>query len=534
MNVRDLTIALRPRNSWEAVDLGAGLARRYYRDLLRIGTLGFGPFFLLLALLTWKVPLLLPFLIWWFKPLADRFYLFYLSRRIFGQEVTVRETWREWKRLLGRGSIGLLTWRRFSPTRSMTMAVSDLENLSGSLRGQRCGVISRDHGGQAVLITFGGLFLEFVGMVSVLFLANLFIPQGQRPEWDSLVVWFGQGGVWQTTWILLFGLSYGGLVLLLEPFYLANGFALYLNSRTSQEAWDIELRFRELAARVARTRVHSPAAASPETGATTQEPAGKKPRMLVGEFKKQLPLWLMVGFAFWGMSSSLRANEREPQEVVTEILAHEDFTNHVEKYKERVPNEENKKGWLQRFGDWLSGGQSSGSASQSPSAGAGAAINGFFQLLGILAILLLLTVLAILCYHLVKNRSRGIEAKLPSYKRPPPKVVMGMEVTPESLPTDLLGQARHYWDRGDPRLAMSLLYRGALAHLISEQEVSIESSDTEAECLVHVEKEAPNHLASYFGLLSRQWTQVAYSRDEVARESFDRLCLTWPFERRSQ
>ena len=137
MNVRDLSIVLRPRSSWEAVDLGTGLAKRYYRDLFRMGLVGFGPFFLLLALLCWKLPLLLPLVIWWLKPVFDRFYLHYLSRRIFGQEVTVKETWGEWKRLLFKGNFSLLTWRRFLVNRSMVLAVSDLENLTGATRGAR-------------------------------------------------------------------------------------------------------------------------------------------------------------------------------------------------------------------------------------------------------------------------------------------------------------------------------------------------------------------------------------------------------------
>ena len=40
MNVRDLTLNLRPRSDWEAVDLGTALARRYYRDLFRMGFAG--------------------------------------------------------------------------------------------------------------------------------------------------------------------------------------------------------------------------------------------------------------------------------------------------------------------------------------------------------------------------------------------------------------------------------------------------------------------------------------------------------------
>jgi hypothetical protein len=38
--------------------------------------------------------------------------------------------------------------------------------------------------------------------------------------------------------------AYFVVVLFLEPFYVAAGFAMYLNRRTQLEAWDIEQEFR--------------------------------------------------------------------------------------------------------------------------------------------------------------------------------------------------------------------------------------------------------------------------------------------------
>ena len=37
---------------------------------------------------------------------------------------------------------------------------------------------------------------------------------------------------------------YGCVILLLEPFYVAAGFAMYLNRRTELEAWDVEQELR--------------------------------------------------------------------------------------------------------------------------------------------------------------------------------------------------------------------------------------------------------------------------------------------------
>ena len=143
MNVRDLSITLRPRSGFEALDLGTALAKRYYGDFFRMGLVGFGPFMLLAAILCWFFPWLLIVLIWWLKPIFDRFYLYYLSRRIFGAEVSVKETWGKWRTLFLKGFFPLVVWRRFSFNRAMLLAVTELEGLSGAERSARCSVLAR-------------------------------------------------------------------------------------------------------------------------------------------------------------------------------------------------------------------------------------------------------------------------------------------------------------------------------------------------------------------------------------------------------
>ena len=88
-------------------------------------------------------------------------------------------------------------------------------------------MVSRVGGGPAFLITWGGLFLEILGLLTVSVLMGILVPEGQGPGWDEMVVWLGQGGLGQTVLTLFLGLCYGLLVLLWEPFYLASGFALY-------------------------------------------------------------------------------------------------------------------------------------------------------------------------------------------------------------------------------------------------------------------------------------------------------------------
>ena len=515
MNVRDLSIELRPRSDWEAVDLGTALSRRFYPDLLRIGFRSIGPFYLFAAIVASQIPWLGVLLVWWVKPLLDRFYLFYLSRRIFGQEVTVKETLSNWRDYLFKGSFSLLTWLRFSPGRSMTMAVTDLENLKGAVRSQRRGVISRVGGGIAFLITFGGLVLEVFGLTSLLILGQFFIPPGQGPSFAGWGFWLQEGGMGVQLTFFVVTLCYAGLVLLLEPIYLASGFALYLNSRTSQEAWDVELRFRELAGRLQKTRVKlTSGEEGDEEQPATEISEGTRARELL--FPKQgggvLGLLLLLAVCFF--TSVTPSQAKDPQVVAEKVLSDEAFTIYTETYRDPVIKESN------------SGGM------DAPPAIPG--IDSLFQLIGILALVLLVAFLVVLIINLIRNRSRVREGKLKKdgNERARPSIVMGMDVTPESLPQDLLGRAKELWRDGQNRLALSLLYRGALTHLITEEEVAIESSDTEYECLGEVEKTASSGLARYFKQLSTQWMKAAYSTDPVASHDFETLCASWPFRTR--
>ena len=514
MNVRDLNLVLRPRSEWEAVDLGTALAKRYYRDLYRMGIVGFGPFVLLLALLSYFTPFLLLPLLWWLKPVLDRFYLYYLSRRIFGEDVSVRQTWAQWRVLLKKGLLPLLIIRRFAPSRSMDLAASDLEKLSGSERGKRCSILSRVGGGQAVLITFGGLVLEALGFVTLVFLVIMFIPPGENPGADSFWLWLDEPSLARTFFALGVGLGYAFLVFLLEPIYLASGFGLYLNSRTSQEAWDIELQFRELASRTLKTRVVKAVEVPFKKTEAVPSSSGAKPGF---QFKGSgISMILVVFSLIFGLTSeSYAQGERSPQEAIEKVLSDDDFEIFTDTYKQKVEKE--------------------GPELNIPSGGAaGAILEGFFGLFGILALMLLVAVIAVVIVNLVKGGPSTKLAEKEGYKRPPPKVVMGLDVTPESLPDDLLAHARMHWEAGEPKDALSLLYRGALTTLITEKEVVIESSDTESECLQQVKETTPGPLANYFQGLSFQWMKAAYSAERVHGQDFEKLCANWPFERRAQ
>jgi len=111
----------------------------------------------------------------------------------------------------------------------------------------------------------------------------------------------------------------------------------------------------------------------------------------------------------------------------------------------------------------------------------------------------------------------------------PPKVVMGMNITRESLPDDIVAAALAAWDAGQGREALSLLYRGALSWLVTQRRVPIRDSDTEEDCLAQVTLKAPQEESRFFQGLTGAWVQTAYATLPLRREDVVALCKAWPF-----
>ena len=109
-----------------------------------------------------------------------------------------------------------------------------------------------------------------------------------------------------------------------------------------------------------------------------------------------------------------------------------------------------------------------------------------------------------------------------------PAAVAGLDIRLESLPPDVPAAARHLFVRGEPRAALALLYRAALAELVHRKGMEIPVSATEGDCL----RAAGDHLdsgpAATFKTLTLTWQRLAYKDDLPTREAFEGLCEAWP------
>ena len=196
---------------------------------------------MILAVASFEIAAWLPTLvIWWLKPWLDRTILFVLSRAVFDQKTTLARSLARRSGRCGVGQILLaLTLRRLSFWRALTQPVYQLEG--GGFWGARRRVrkLRRGAAGAAFLTTQAFSLCELALASACFSLMFWFAPAGRAP--DLAQIFDNEASA---TIGIAAALSYAGAVLFLEPFFVATGFAQYLNRRAALEAWDIEQEFR--------------------------------------------------------------------------------------------------------------------------------------------------------------------------------------------------------------------------------------------------------------------------------------------------
>ena len=189
-------------------------------------------------------------LVWWLKPFYDRALVLVLSRAVFGEATGAGDVARALPGFFRTGLVRGLTWGRFNPSRSFTLPVWQLEGLRGAARRRRSALLRKGGRQRAMWLTTACIHIEVLLMFAGIALFFMVLPEGVGPSFDLSVF----------SWIetpageVLGDLSYLVALSLIEPLYVASGFTLYLNRRTELEGWDIEIAFRQLAARRASAR----------------------------------------------------------------------------------------------------------------------------------------------------------------------------------------------------------------------------------------------------------------------------------------
>ncbi|WP_243305312.1 DUF4129 domain-containing protein [Geothrix oryzisoli] len=500
----------RARTAMEAVDLGLGLLQAHWRPVA--GVWGLQVLFLLGLFLPFlfRTPLWCLLGYWWLKPWLDRGVLFVLSRAVFGQSASVWDFLREWRAVHRRGLAAGLLWRRLSPLRSYVLPIFQLEGLHGAGYRQRARVLTRQSAGAGFLLTCSGWLFTLMTLVGFLALLQGMMPPGSRVELWSGFDTMTLGFQWFLTAVGILALT------LTEPLFVAGGFGLYLNRRTHLEGWDLELAFRRLAARLSLVVLLLLGARS--LGAQEPPPAPDGEPVVQAEGAPPTPKHPAEG--------PLRPQE-EAHQRAQRILKEDPAFRHTEEI--RVLSYEptgREPHWLRSFLDFFF-------AKKEPAKPSGSRnldfLKGLWDLIALVGkVMLVGGLLAFVLWLIYRFRHRlGLPvAREPDWEAP--AAVAGLDIRPESLPPDVPAAARHLFVRGEPRAALALLYRAALAELVHRKGMEIPASATEGDCL----RAAGDHLdpgpAAIFKTLTLTWQRLAYKDDLPTREAFEGLCEAWP------
>lgn len=483
MRLDQVAIAIRPRQPWEAVDLGFTMVRVWWRRIYGPWLMIMVPTMALIVGLCAQADMLWlgTLLVWWLKPLFDRIPLYVLSHGVFGAPPGVSQTLRALPALWRTSPLWGLFLRRFNPTRSFDLPVMQLEGLHGREQRERVRILRKGAASTATWHTVACAHFEALANLSLFGLLFLILPQQLRFELFTGL--FNQA--WENWFEWLASIVYLMGVLLIEPLYVAGGFGLYLNRRILLEGWDLELAFRRMAERLA-------------------PPAGAARAAVVALLAIALVFSVPPQESFAAQPTVEAAKQRIKKVLQDPAFNTKESVSNWRYMGERSADAPSDSSWL-RIAEAL---------------GRGLAL--IFK--GALWL-----VLAAAIVWLVFNRERlrrwlrGARAEA-AYVAP--QKLFGLDLRPESLPLDIAGEALRLWHGGESRAALSLLYRGALVRLIERDGIELRESDTEGDCLRVVMRRTRHDKAAFFGQLTAAWEGMAYAGRVPA--DGEALCRHWP------
>jgi len=489
MQITNTSAALRPRSVWQAMDLGFVLTQASWWQLYRLWLGVALPVFVICTLVSYDNPVIATTLFWWLKPAYEQLPLIYLSRTLFKQDPAIKIYSLASLKFILKQLFLNLTFRRLSWIRSFTAPVAQLEGLSGNARSRRLESLTRSASG---FEAFTLIMLNF----EIIFAASLALTiVFMKPETLDFTVWYeGHEVLFDHIGNALYFLSAG----IIAPFFVAGGFAMYINRRTILEGWDIEIEFKRLQERMRKTSKNSVA-------------AGWLALILLPA------LFFSLGYSTHAAAKKFEAepesesvapiiSKEEAKKTISEIMADKDFG---EKTKSKVWRLKDKD---VDFGD----------LSFSGNLGSIIAEFGEIMLWVIIGIAIFL-----LLYYLPGWLKQIPTSHIVKPEKNKPNVLFGLNIEKNSLPDDVAGTALALMKSGEFRQCLSLLYRASLSLLIHQHGLDVHESHTEGECLALVESLGQSRISQYFSQLTLTWIALAYGHSSPTEATLESLCRSW-------
>jgi hypothetical protein len=512
MRIDQLNVVLRARSQWEAMELGTALVRRHAGAIWKPWLLLTLPVFALLNLAGWWLDnlWLSAFALWWLKPAFERIPLYVISRGAFGAEPGTAETLRVQWNWGWRGTLAYLTWRRFSPARSLLMPVDLLEGGDAGQRALRRSALGGGSYGHATLLTWTCWHFEVMLKLAGVALFFMFVPvewlsESLRATWELI-------GKDTPAWAWVgFNLLSLAAMTLISPFFSGAGFGLYLNRRTALEAWDVEIAFRRLRERLLRNAPMLmmllavfalpmlPAHAQQSDAAATELHDNHKTASATGT-----PV--ATPESVFGKSSADTAGFRQAAARV-----YEDPQLGAKRTVSR---------WVKKKpGDDADAKSKQKDLPDMP-------FSTFAKLLALISESFLWIVAGLLVIALALTARwwlpwlRGSSRRKREVESPVQQEALQL---PEVLPPDILGSARQLWQQGKPRHALALLYRASVEVLSQRADVVLPPGATEAQCLRASRRMPQDADRLLFARMVRTWQYAAYAGRLPREDEFQTL-----------
>ncbi|MDO5674055.1 MAG: hypothetical protein Q4G66_03925 [bacterium] len=245
MQLDSAIVQLRKRTAWQALDTGVLLARRWYARLLALWLVVGSVLLPLIVATAWLLPgeplRWALFLFWLLHPMMESALIFWAGRAMFATELGIGASLRLMRGVFSFSFLAGLIRYRLHPLRPFAYAVLTLEEPEAGMIAPRIALLGRRQDNTIFFLLASlaiTLLLSFSALVALL---TLMPEELYRPSLADLLSPVGR-------W-LLFAL-YVSTCALMAPFTVSCGFMLYISRRVELEAWDIELGFRNLNARL--------------------------------------------------------------------------------------------------------------------------------------------------------------------------------------------------------------------------------------------------------------------------------------------